>query len=557
MQENAMPRLSNGEANTKTEPQQSPPGPRTLEEHLAWVQALQAAGKSLLPITENLFREKFALVQAVEEIRAHQRQLRDEIETLMEPEQYPAVITGIHLNGSAKVEVHGAGMRLEVAIHPDIPRDRLRVGARGLLSKTRNCLIYLEEGPSHWHEVGTFEGYTADPRRILLRHQEQMVAALLSDDLTGVELRKGDLVGFDRDGAHLAYAKVEPPGKEDLFFENTPADRFEELGGLDREIALLKRVIRFRIQHPELAARYRLPAKRGILLEGPPGNGKTKLARCLANFIASLSPAGECRFMAVAGSSDYSMWLGQSEQKIIARFEAARELATRGGLPCLMFFDEIDAIGRRRNSDLGSGAPDRILSTFLAQLDGVQQVSNLIVIGATNRADILDNGLVRPGRLGDVKIRIPPPNRHGARAILNRYLGDSIPVEGEHETLVEGLLSRVYSPKSEYAELARVTLRDGRKVPVGGKDLVSGALLENIIRIAAEEAADREAQTGAGGVTEMDLLAALDQELRGAATLLTPFNVRSYVPRLPQDVDPVAVEQLGRGPGPGLYSRTA
>src|SRR5262249_49565898 len=157
-----------------------------------------------------------------------------------------------------------------------------------------------------------------------------------------------------------------------------------------------------------------------------------------------------------------------------------------------------------------------------------------------------------PGRLGDVKIRIPPPNRHGARAILNRYLGDSIPLDGERETLVEGMLSRVYSPKNEYAELARVTLRDGRKVPVGGRDLVSGALLENIIRIAAEEAADREAQTGASGVTEMDLVAALDQELRGAATLLTPFNVRSYVPRLPQDVDPVAVEQLGRGPGPGL-----
>ena len=119
--------------------------------------------------------------------------------------------------------------------------------------------------------------------------------------------------------------------------------------------------------------------------------------------------------MAVSGSGDYSMWLGQSEQKIIARFQAAREIATEGGVPVVMFFDEIDAIGRRRGSDLGGGAPDRILATFLAQLDGMQAVGNVIVIGATNRADILDAGLVRPGRLGDLRLRIPPPTR-GRRA---------------------------------------------------------------------------------------------------------------------------------------------
>jgi proteasome-associated ATPase len=489
-------------------------------------------------------------------VREHQKQLRQEIEALCEPERYPAVITDVQRNGETTVEVHGAGMLLQVGVHPEVDPAQLRVGARAVLTKGRNCILHVAEEDPRWHDVGTFEGYV-NGKRILLRHQEQLVAADLAEELTGVELRKGDLVGFDRDGARLAYARVEAPGKEDLFFEDTPADRFEELGGLDREIALLQRIIRFRVQHPDLAARYRLPAKRGILLEGPPGNGKTKLARCLANFIAALTPAGECRFMAVAGSSDYSMWLGQSEQKIIARFEAARELAVEGGTPVLMFFDEIDAIGRRRNTDLGSGAPDRILSTFLAQLDGVQQVSNLIVIGATNRADMLDNGLVRPGRLGDVKIRVPAPNRLGARAILARYLGGGLPLVGDQGALVEGLLSRVYSPRGEYAELARVTLRDGRKAPVGGRDVISGAMLENVVRVAAEEAADREAQTGAAGITEADLAAALDAELRGAARLLTPINVRSYVTRLPQDVDPVAVEPLGRGPGPALYTRSA
>src|SRR5262249_4529057 len=240
---------------------------------------------------------------------------------------------------------------------------------------------------------------------------EEMIAVTLAADLESVELKKGDLVGFNRDGARLAFSKVEPPSREHLFFEETPPDRFEELGGLDKEIAYLQRMVCFRRLHSEIADRYKLPDKHGILLEGPPGNGKTKLARCLARYIAELVPVGKCRFMAVSGSSDYSMWLGQSEQKLIARFEAARQLASDGGTPVVMFFDEIDAIGRRRGADLGSTASDRILATFLSQLDGVKQIGNLIVIGATNRADVLDNGLVRPGVMGDVRIRLSSPHR--------------------------------------------------------------------------------------------------------------------------------------------------
>jgi proteasome-associated ATPase len=252
------------------------------------------------------------------------------------------------------------------------------------------------------------------------------------------------------------------------------------------------------------------------------------------------------------------MWLGQSEQRIIARFEAARQLASDGNVPVVMFFDEIDAIGRRRGTDVGSTASDRILSTFLAQLDGIRQVGNLIVIGATNRADVLDSGLTRPGRLGDVRIRLSSPNRQAARAILLRYLGEGLPVVGEAAVLAESLLSRVYSPQGDYAELVRVTLRDGRKVAVGARDLVSGAMFEHLVRSAAEEAADREMHSGVvGGITEEDLMAALDREMRGVAQTLTAANVRSYTTRLPQEVDAVGVEVLLRGPSTVAYIRSA
>jgi proteasome-associated ATPase len=530
---------------------------RTLEDYLKRVGDLCLRGVSLRPLAEALLRDKFTLERSLAELRTKQEELRREITNLTAPQYYPAVITGVSLEGSRSVEVFAAGLSLQVAVHPDVPSQALRVGARGLLSGNRNCLLEVHEIGSHWNEVGTFEGYVDHRRRILIRHQDQLCAVTQTEELALIELRRGELVGFNREGPRLAYVRVEPPAKENLFIEETPTDRFEELGGLDREIALLQRVLRFRLQHPELARRYRLPAKRGILLEGPPGNGKTKLARCLARFIADLVPAGQCRFMAIAGSSDYSMWLGQSEQRIIARFEAARELATQGELPVVMFFDEIDAIGRRRGADLGSTATDRILATFLAQLDGVQQISNLIVVAATNRADVLDNGLVRPGRLGDVRIRIPAPNRQAARAILMHYLEGDLPVKGEPATVVETLLSRLYSPRSEYAELVRVTLRDGRKLAVGGRDLVSGAMLENVVRMAADEAADREARTGRAGITEADLAASLDLELRSLAGLLNAANVRTYTTRLPPDVDPVGVELVTRGPDAAFYLRTA
>ncbi|MGH7169129.1 MAG: AAA family ATPase, partial [Gemmataceae bacterium] len=532
---------------TKTNHKPTAP-PKTLEEYQEWVDSLYAAGANLQPLLHGLLKEKFQLQEALDEVRLHQEELREEMAALCAPPQYPAIITSVAVNGQTTVEVAAGEARLHVAVHPEVRREELRVGARGLLSHERNCLLRVCGPDSDWFDVGAFENYLPGGRRMLLKYQEQLIAVSATEDLLDSELRKGDLIGFDRGSSRLAHRKIDPTGKEDLFFEHTPADRFEELGGLDAEIARLQWVVRFRLQHEQLAARYKLKAKRGILLEGPPGNGKTKLARCLARFVADLTPSGECRFMAVAGSADYSMWLGQSEQRLIARFDTARELATRGGVPVVLFFDEIDAIGRRRGGDLGSSAPDRILATFLSQLDGMQAIANVIVLGATNRADVLDPGLIRPGRLGDVKIRIPAPNRSAAQAILHRYLGDDMPLSADARQLVGVLLSRIYSERGEYAELARVSLRDGSKVMVRGRDLVSGAMLENVVRVAAEQAADREARIGVGGISEDDVTQALDRELRGVARLLTPANVRGYVMRLPQDIDPVAVEVLNRGP---------
>jgi proteasome-associated ATPase len=518
----------------------------SLEDPGAYVEHLSQRGLDSRAhmFIEHILRQNRDMKEKLEEVQKNHEQLRMQHEALTAPAHYPAVITGVVQNGKLTAEVFAGGAFLEVAVNPDIARERLKIGARGRVSQARNCLLDVEENSPIWSEIATFDAFSGDGD-LLVRYQGMTKKIRPAEQFCATNLRTGDEIGFDPE-ARLAYAHVEHRDRSDLFLTETPSDRFDELGGLDGQIRQIKDFVSFRLQHADVARRYRLPTRRGILLYGAPGNGKTKLARAIANYIAEISGDGVCRFMSVAGSSDYSMWLGQSEQKYKARFDAVRAVAVAEGVPVVMFWDEIDAIARRRGSSFGGDAPDRILATFLAELDGITQLGNVIVIAATNRIDILDPGLTRAGRLGDELILIPQPGRSGARAILHRYLGD-LPLKESLESMVEPLLSRVYSANGEYAVLARVVLRDGRRLPLGGRELVSGALFENVVRKAAAAAARREVLARECGIGPDDLSAALEEALHQAAGLLTASNVRSYVHTLPQDVDPVAIEPVARG----------
>lgn len=513
-------------------------------------------GRQLPAFVDSLMEENQRLKAVLEAVTAKQEELRQKLASLCAPEHYLVVITKVTNNGSLRVEVatHG-GSRVQVAVHPDVARDGLVVGRRGIVSKDRNCLLHLEEAEPEWQDVAVFEDHLDGRRRMLLKDQDQLVAVTRADQLASAELKKGDLVGFDRT-AGLAYARLEPPARAALFADDIPTDDFSQLGGLERPIAQVKRAIDFGVRFPEVAQRYGVRGKRGILLCGPPGNGKTRIGRCAATYVSQILPGAKCRFMSLLGASDvYSMWLGESERKLRELFAAAEDAALQG--PVVLFFDEIDALGSCRGSDHGSSAPDRILSTFLGLLDGVKRLKHLIVLAASNRPSALDPALIRPGRF-DLKINIPAPDRRAARLVLQRYL-ENLPRAAKHdnwEPVIEPLLSRLYSPNSEYAAVATVKLSDGRNCAVHARELVSGALLENVVRVAAEEAAAREVQAGgAGGITDEDLFDALHEELHATTRLLTAANVKSYVASLPRDAPAVAVSPGFRSANTTRYLR--
>mgnify|MGYP002623507380 CR=1 FL=1 len=495
--------------------------------------------------TEALADDQIKLLNAVHQERQQKLKInRAKDAKLLEltaPEHYAVTITGCEQNGRVTAEVAGLGhSRVHVAVHPDIDPATIQIGAMGLVTRERNCLLKVTSPSGSWRDIAPFEHYLGESGRIVLNDRESSVAVTLAQGLRDAQFNKGDLIGFDRE-VGIAYEKVESPPGDHLFDEDV-TDDFSILGGLDDQIEQIKHYIDFRVKHPEMAAKYKHKDRYGILLHGAPGNGKTCIARCAAGYMRQLYPDQPCRFMHVAGSDDYSMWFGKSEENINTRFDAVAEAAKDGKV--LVFWDEIDAIAKSRGSDHGSGAPDRVLNTLFTRIDGIVQLSNVVLMFATNRADILDAGFFRPGRT-DVKIEIPAPNRRAAAAILQRYVGRGQPLAGgaDAQALVTPLLSRLFAPNGQYAQVASVKLNDGRVLPVPGRALLSGAMLENVVEAASQTAAVREVETGEEGLNGEDLAAALESEMIGATSALSAANVKNYVRTIPQDAHPIAVEQ--------------
>ena len=478
---------------------------RSLEERL-----LETKGQLAQTTAQN---EK--LSYTLREAREHISSLRDEVDKLTQPPNAYGVIVGKNDDGT--VDVLTSGRKMRVTLHPEIEIDLLDLGAEVALNESFN--VISSRSPESTGEVVSLKEVMEDGVRAIVigRADEERVCDLASA-LRGVHLRAGDMLRLDT-RSNLLLEKLPSPEVEGLLLEEVPDISYADIGGLDTQIEAIADAVELPFLHQELFAEHRLPAPKGILLYGPPGCGKTLIAKAVANSLAKKvadtmgEGKGRSYFINIKGPELLNKYVGETERQIRLVFQRAREKSEEGW-PVIVFFDEMDSMFRTRGTGISSDMESTIVPQLLAEIDGVEGLRNVIVIGATNREDLIDPAILRPGRL-DVKIKIERPNADAARQIFARYLTDEIPIgAGESvPAMIAATVDEMYRD-DDANRFLEVTYQNGDKEVLYYKDFASGAMIENIVRRAKKLAIKRLIAGGPKGVRTDDLIASIKQEYK-------------------------------------------
>jgi proteasome-associated ATPase len=496
--------------------QESPGRVQALEERL-----LESKGQLAQAVSQN---EKltFTLQQAKEQLAS----LREEVEKLTQP---PAAYgTFLGRNDDETVDVFSGGRKMRVALHPDIEAQSLSKGDEVVLNESLN--VVLVRPGELAGEVVTLKEVLAGSNRVLVfvRADEERVVEL-SDAMAGVHLRAGDTLLMDT-RSQLVIEKLPRPEVEELVLEEVPDITYGDVGGLDTQIDAITDAVELPYLYRELFGHYKLPAPKGILLYGPPGCGKTLIAKAVANSLAKkvAETTGNenvrSYFLNIKGPELLNKYVGETERQIRLVFQRAREKAEEG-VPVIVFFDEMDSLFRTRGTGISSDMESTIVPQLLAEIDGVEALRDVIVIGASNREDLIDPAILRPGRL-DVKIKIERPDAEAAAQIFARYLRADLPLDAAEverlgggdpekaaQAMIELTVSEMYRADDENRFL-EVTYQNGDKELLYYRDFASGAMIENIVRRAKKLAIKREIANEGSGIRTGDLLESIRQEYK-------------------------------------------
>jgi len=496
---------------------------------------LQDAPKRVRTLEERLLETKGQLAQAVaqneklsatlREAREHISALREEVENLtMPPNAYG---TFLGANDDHTVDVFTAGRKMRVAAHPELNLTELRRGQEVVLNESLNVVMACGLEPSG--EVVVLKEILDDGARALVigRADEERVCEL-AESLIGEKIRSGDhLLMETRSG--LLMERLRRPEVEELILEEVPDVSYDDVGGLDAQIEMIQDAIELPYLHADLFYEHRLQPPKGILLYGPPGCGKTLIAKAVANSLAKRvaektgNDNTRSYFLNIKGPELLNKYVGETERQIRLIFQRAREKSEEG-VPVIVFFDEMDSLFRTRGTGISSDVESTIVPQLLAEIDGVESLKNVIVIGASNREDLIDPAILRPGRL-DVKIKIERPDGTAAKAIFGRYLTTDLPISetelgaagGDRPAataaMVDAAIELMYATGDENKFL-EVTYQNGDKELLYFKDFASGAMIENIVRRAKKLSIKRSIAGGAGGICTQDLRDSVKQEFR-------------------------------------------
>jgi proteasome-associated ATPase len=460
-----------------------------------------------------------ALLEAKNQIEA----LKGEIEKLTSPPSSYAVFSGLNRDGTGNVFV--SGRKMKVNIHPDISSSDLKKGQQVILNEALNMVEVCAFDPHG--EIARVKDILGEDRAVVtLRAEEERVVSL-ADPLLNEKISVGDHLLFDvRSG--YALEKIPKSELEEVILEEIPDVTYDNIGGLKDQIELVRDAVELPFLHPDLFAEYKLLPPKGILLYGPPGCGKTLIAKAVAASIAkkmSQRSGRELRsfFLHVKGPELLNKYVGESERQIREVFKKAKERAEDGN-PVIVFFDEMDALFRTRGTGVSSDMEATIVPQFLSEIDGVERLRNVIVIGASNRQDLLDPAVLRAGRL-DIKIKIERPDEKAANDIFHKYLTEDLPYHSEEmeksggkrkkvvEHLVNAAVEEMYSVRDENKFL-EVTYANGEKETFYFKDFSSGAMIEGVVSRAKKYAIKRMLKTEVMGLKQEDLIHAIKDEFK-------------------------------------------
>jgi proteasome-associated ATPase len=495
---------------------ESPRHMRVLEDRLAESQTRMAT----------LSDRNDRLADTLREARDQMVALKEEIDRLAQPPSGYGVFLEAFEDGT--VDIFTSGRKLRVAVSPEVTTAELQHGQEVMLNEAMN--VVAARGFERAGEVVMLkEILDGGDRALVIGHTDEERVVYLADILREKPLRVGDSLLLETRSSY-AYERIPKSEVEELILEEVPDLDYTDIGGLAKQIEAIRDAVELPFLHAELFKEHQLRPPKGILLYGPPGCGKTLIAKAVANSLAKQvqrvhggDEKATAFFLNIKGPELLNKYVGETERHIRLVFQRAREKASEG-TPVIVFFDEMDSIFRTRGSGVSSDVENTIVPQLLSEIDGVEGLENVIVIGASNREDMIDPAILRPGRL-DVKIKIERPDAEAARDIFAKYILRGLPIHtedlAEHggdvdatvAAMIQHTVERMYS-ESEENRFLEVTYANGDKETLYFKDFNSGAMIQNIVDRGKKMAIKDLLTTGQRGLRMQHLLAACVDEFR-------------------------------------------
>ena len=475
-------------------------------------------------VVEGLQQKNSDLATLLSDAKLQLLSLRDQVEQLGAPPSGFGIFLDLY-EDDADVLINGKKMR--VTISPDIDRSQLSSGREVVLNESLN-IISIHGFEIAGEIVKLKNLLDNNSRAVVIGRADEERVVRIAESLSDVSIKTGDSLLLDSKSGFV-YEKIPKSEVEELVLEEVPDVNYEDIGGLGAQIEQIRDAVELPFLHKDLYAEHQLKAPKGILLYGPPGCGKTLIAKAVANSLAKKvtektgNKDGKSYFLNIKGPELLNKYVGETERHIRLIFQRARDKASEG-TPVIVFFDEMDSLFKTRGSGVSSDVENTIVPQLLSEIDGVEGLENVIVIGASNREDMIDPAILRPGRL-DVKIKIQRPNAQGAAEILSKYLTSDLPIneddlalhKGDRQatikTMIDKAVEQMYT-ESDQNRFIEVTYVNGDKEILYFKDFSSGAMLENIVSRAKKSAIKEFLSNNKKGIRVEHLISACLEEFR-------------------------------------------